>query len=87
MGEIKWMENRGSLSQMYCYVMNSFTWDYQNEGILDVETSALLNPCIPFLLDECLFYFESRAEFGDDDEVVTLCEIFTTIEAIICIDM
>jgi hypothetical protein len=26
-------------------------------------------------------------EFGDDDEVVTLCEIFTTIEAIICIDM
>lgn len=44
-------------------------------------------PCLGFLQDETLFHIKNMTKCGEDDDLVNLCEIFTTIESIICIGM
>ena len=87
MGQTKWLESQGELAPMYAYVMNSFTWDYQSNGVIDKKNSQLLMPCVPYLQEEVLSCIQNKNEMSFDDDLIGMCEMLTTIEAIISIGL
>ena len=83
MGEDTWIANHDEVGPMYAYVLNSLTFDYQCNSLLDLQMARKLQPAVRFLQDELIFYLRCREEFADDDELVNIQELLTTMEAII----
>lgn len=43
------MQIYDDISHMFSFVINSFTWEYQEEGIIDRNLYPRLKPCISIL--------------------------------------
>lgn len=82
----KWLNNYTELTSMYCYVFNSFTWDFNGMGMdkQDVYFEKL-KPCIQFLID-AIYYEELCCENDEDfmDTKIDLLEVYTTLEILFC---
>ncbi len=65
----EWYEDNADISSIFCFVINSFTWDFQEDGILDTNLYTKLKPCIPVLQEIAAHLFENNGYIsgGIDD--------------------